>query len=175
MKRAGIFILLEGHDDLRYFDSVLKPFFEEKYFDVKTYLYAQKPKEKNNKLLESIPSMKYDYLVLSDLDNNRCITTKKEKLIKDKGEFKSDCILVVKKTIESWYIAGVDTGTFKSVKRKDIVGNESIDKYKFQEIFSRYYKSKIDVLQEILKKYSIEQGKKNNKSLEYLFNKHFKS
>ena len=119
--------------------------------------------------------MKYDYLVFSDLDNNSCVTMKKEKLIKDKGDFKSESIIVVKKAIESWYIAGVDTGFFKTVKRKDVLGSESIDKHKFREILSRYYKSKIDVLQEILKTYSIERGLKNNKSLEYLFNKFIKN
>ena len=137
MKKIGIFIFLEGNDDLRFFDSVLKPFFEEKYLVIKTFLFAEKPKIKNNKLLKSIHSMKYDYLVFSDLENNSCVTMKKEKLIKDKGDFKSESIIVVKKAIESWYIAGVDTGFFKTVKRKDVLGSESIDKHKFREIISR--------------------------------------
>jgi len=171
-KKLGIFVLIEGNDDLAFFESVLKPYFEKDYFVAIPYRYSIKPNADVNKLIESSRSMKYDYLVFADLDTTKCVSTKKESLLKSYKKFEEKKIVIVKKEIESWYIAGIKDKKIKGFRKSYAQKSETVDKEKFLEIFLKHYDSKLDLFQEILKYYSLETAIQNNSSLKYLFTKH---
>lgn len=99
-KKVGIFVLLEGNDDLAFFETVLKPFFEKDYFVVIPYRYSTKPNADVNKLIDSSISMKYDYLVFADLDTFKCVSTKKESLLKSYKKFEEKKLLLSKKKLK---------------------------------------------------------------------------
>ena len=64
---------------------------------------------KNIKFIDAVKSLNDDILCFGDIDNAPCVTGKKQKLQMEKvGDVGDDCIIVVIKEIESWYLAGID-------------------------------------------------------------------
>ena len=96
---------------------------------------------------------------------------KKEGLQKKYRISNAEDIFIVKKTIESWYLAGLTIRIQKKHKLTINKPTESIGKEKFNQIIPKRFNSRIDFFQEILKDYSIEEAMKNNESIKYFFEK----
>ena len=86
--------------------------------------------------------------------------------------------MIVKKEIESWYIAGLSDTNLKKLKIKltakgkkgDITGN--MTKEKFNKLMPKRFDSRIDFMLEILNQFSLNTAKKRNKSFSYFISKH---
>jgi len=94
-----LFIWVEGSDDVRFFDNVFRPFFEEKYDFVEVRPYAHLKKEKISKFLKSITAMKADYIYVADINNALCITAKKQEIHNLFKNILADRIVIVVKEI----------------------------------------------------------------------------
>ena len=75
-----LFILLEGDDDERLFEKIVKPLLQERYSTTKFWKYSQQKQEKIVNFVKSINSMKADYICVRDFNDAPCITAKKEKI-----------------------------------------------------------------------------------------------
>lgn len=175
MQYRRLYILVEGNDDERFIERIIKPGLEKRFHSVQLYRYAAQPPKKIENFLKSIVSMKADYMILTDIDHSPCVTQRKN-LLKTK-KIKSrlvedDNIFVVIKEIESWYLAGLDREILKklgisySEKRTD-----SLTKERFDRLISDKYVSRIDFMQEILENFQVETAKQKNKSFNYFINK----
>jgi len=103
-----LFVLIEGNDDERFFNRILKTKLEEKYSAVSFYKHANVQNKKISNFLRSIKAMDADYIYVEDIDSVPCVTAKKRK-IQDKVDcLDGDKIMVVIREIESWYLAGLD-------------------------------------------------------------------
>ena len=71
-----LFIWVEGSDDVRFFDNVFRPFFEEEYDIIEVRPYAHSKNEKISRFLKSIVAMNADYIYVADINNEPCITAK---------------------------------------------------------------------------------------------------
>jgi hypothetical protein len=170
-----LYVLVEGNDDERLIERIIKPELEKRYHSVQLYRYAVQPPKKIENFLKSIVSMKADYMILTDINHSPCVTQRKN-LLKTK-KIKSrlvedDKIIVVIKEIESWYLAGLERETLKklgisySEKRTD-----SLTKERFDRLISDKYVSRIDFMQEILENFQVETAKQKNKSFNYFITK----
>lgn len=83
MAYKRLFILLEGDDDERFFEKILKPFFQKRYSWEKPLKYSRRKKEKIVNYVNSINSMKADYIFASDRNDAPCVTAKKEKITRN--------------------------------------------------------------------------------------------
>jgi hypothetical protein len=166
---------VEGNDDERFIERIIKPELEKRYHSVQLYRYATQPPKKIENFIKSIVSMKADYIILTDMNHSPCVTQRKN-LLKTK-KIKSrlvedDKIIIVIKEIESWYLAGLDRGTLKklgisySEKRTD-----SLTKERFDGLMSDKYVSRIDFMQEIPENFQVETAKQKNKSFNYFIQK----
>jgi hypothetical protein len=149
-----LFILLEGDDDERFFENVVKPLIQKRYLWRKPWKYSQKPRkhEKTVKFINSINSMKADYIYVRDLNDAPCIIAKKEKITRELDHIViEDKILVVVKEIESWYLAGLDENAFNQLIPKNM--------------------PRIEFMRKILESYNVEIAKERNGSFGYFLNK----
>ena len=173
-----LWVLIEGNDDLEFFDNVLKKLFEKTglWDHAKPYKYAEDSPEDRASLIDSINAMKADYIVFGDINNHPGITAKKEDLIKEKFKEKitKDKIVVVIKEIESWYIAGLD---FRSLRKlgikkrtcRDLETTDHITKEDFNELIPKGKTRDIFKI-EIFEEYDVDISKEKNNSFKYLTN-----
>lgn len=82
MDYKRLFILVEGDDDFRFFNNILKPIFRKYYDYIKIITYAREKKDKIDKYVKSMKSMGADYIFVSDINRKPCITVKKLELTK---------------------------------------------------------------------------------------------
>lgn len=75
-----LFILLEGDDDERFFEKIVKPHLQKRYSTTKFWKYSQQKQERIVNIVKSINSMKADYICVRDFNDAPCITAKKEKI-----------------------------------------------------------------------------------------------
>lgn len=170
MKR--LYIWVEGNDDLRFFTRVVKPRLQDKYQDIRIRKYMKMKKKKVNYFLESIKGMRDDYIFVGDIDSSTCVTTKKGELKGVYEKVDTDKIVVVKREIESWYLAGLDDMNAKKVGIPPLMNTEDITKEHFNALVPHRFDSRIDFMMEILKLFSVETAKKKNGSFKYFIEKH---
>lgn len=172
MNYKRIFILLEGDDDVRFFERIIKPKFENKYDSIVLWKYAQVKNAKVDNFLKSIKSMGADYIYIADINDSPCITLKKGK-IKDKhNSIDINRVIVVISEIESWYLAGLDIESSKNLKISYSETTNNITKEQFDTLIPKKFKSRIDFMIEIMKRFSIDTAKKKNNSFSYFLKKY---
>jgi len=166
-----LYILVEGNDDERFFREIIMPLFENDYDNIVIWQYAQQKYKKIKKFIKSINSMEADYFLVGDLDENSCVTEKKEKVLEAFGNVSLKKIIVVIKEIESWYLAGLDQKTSSNIGIHNFEDTNDLFKEDFNELLETKYDSRIDFMQEIIKVFSIKVALEKNNSFRYFFNK----
>lgn len=63
-----LYVLLEGADDQRFFNKILKPELSKRYDRIIPYLYASRPKKVREHYVESLNKSNAEYIVFSDFD-----------------------------------------------------------------------------------------------------------
>ena len=91
----------------RFCEEVLSPIFQAHYDHVEIWQYSQRKSSKTVGLIRSIDSMSADYLLLGDIDERPCVTVTKEELNTQFSVLSSDRVIVVRREIEAWYLAGL--------------------------------------------------------------------
>ena len=174
MEYKRLLILVEGDDDVRFFDKIIKPRLQKKYSLVEVRPYANLPKKKNkiNNLVKSFKAMNADYIYVADINNAPCVTAKKQKIRNKLRAVDGDRIIVVIKEIESWYCAGLRDEDLKKFKIYSYKTTDTITKDQFNKLIPKVFTSRIDFMLEILKWFSIEIAKQKNKSFCYFIEKH---
>ena len=168
MEYERLFIWVEGEDDLRFFNRIIKPAFEGKYNLVEVRAYAALKREKVSNYLRSIKAMDAAYIFVTDMNQAPCITARKEEI---EGKFRNadkDKVIVVMKEIESWYLAGLDEVSSKKCRILPCNTTDNITKEQFNNLIPKNFESsRIDFMQEILKYFKVEVAKQKNESFRY--------
>jgi len=167
-----LFVLVEGDDDERFFERIIIELFEGRYSSVKLWQYAQEKADRVEALLRSIKAMGADYIFATDVNQEPCVTSKKERVVRKYKGLDRRNVIVVRKEIESWYLAGVskaDSATLKMpvLDRTDNIGKEVLD-----DLAAKRTASKIDLMVEILKRFSLDAACARNTSLQYFVTKY---
>ena len=165
------YVLLEGPDDARFFDLILRPQLLKKYDQIITYLYSGRPQKIRERYVESLNKSDSDYMIISDFDSSTCITFSKDNL-KSKISVASTSNIIISKTeIESWYLAGIDFKNSRYLQIPHYATTDDISKKQFDEIMPEIFNSRIDFMQEILKRFDSNIAKAQNSSFRYMWNK----
>lgn len=165
-----LFILLEGNDDERFFDGIITPLLAENYQKVKLWQHAQKSNEAIERLLVSIKKIDADYIYVEDLDHFKKPQAKKDKIMERLDYLSREKIMIVIREIESWYLAGVNQQTAQKLGISSLESTEKISKEDFNQLISIQHRdSRIDLMREIIKHYSIPTARQKNKSFNYFY------
>lgn len=171
MAYSRLWILVEGNDDEKLVEKI-KHVFEKKYEFIQIWKYAQEPHKKTRGFLNSINSMRSDYFFLRDINQSLCITARKEKVGNTYGEMIDlNKIIVVITEIESWYLAGLDNKNCKELGLDAFDKTDEITKERFNSLIPKRFDSRIDFMQEILKRFCVKTAKEKNTSFDYFMSK----
>jgi len=177
MEYKGLYIFVEGSDDERFFRKIIEPELRKRYSSIKIVQYAQMSKDKKKSFIKSIQSIRADYIYVTDINDEPCVTAKKQKVQKELKNIDSDKIVVLIKEIESWYVAGLSDSVIRKFKIKNLntVTTDDIDKEKFEKLIPKRFDSRIDFMIEILKNFSIKVAAQKNRSFNYFIKKYILS
>lgn len=167
-----LFIWVEGEDDERFFEKIMKPKLQKKYNFIETIRYATLKNEKIDNFLKSIKAMGADYIYVTDINDLPCVSAKKQKIQNKIRNIDGDRIIVVRKEIESWYLAGLDNIGSKKIKICTFRITDTITKEQFNSLIPKKFDSRIDFMLEILKIFSIDIAKQKNKSFRHCIEKY---
>ena len=168
-----MYIFVEGERDRLFFDEIIKPMIGEEYDLVEVTEWAQERKGKIDNYLKSIKSENWnaDYILVTDMDTP-CVTAKKEEIQKRFRNVDQDKIIVVRKEIESWYLAVLKDDRCEKLGVSLFAATDEITKEQFGGVIPTKFDSDIDFMQEILKSFDIETAKRKNKSFRYFVKKY---
>lgn len=172
MAYEQIWFFLEGNDDERFFEKIIKPKLESKFDCVRSWRYAKEPPKRIKNFLKSIRAMNSDYFFLRDFNDAPCVSIRKEN-IKLKYGVRIDInnIIIVVKEIESWYLAGLGNKSRNELGIRSFNNTDAITKEDFNSLMPDGFDSRIDFMVEILKSFSIETAKQKNRSFNYFMSK----
>jgi hypothetical protein len=165
-----MWILVEGKDDKRLANAILRPIVERQYDYVDIWEYAQETPKKTADFLRSINCMRADYLFFGDINASPCVTAKKEAIrTKYHCMVQSPNTVVVVKEIESWYAAGMDDQACQELGIASLSCTDHLTKEQFRELMPKRFKGfVVDFMVEILKRFSLETARQKNRSFCYL-------
>ena len=174
---------MEGGDDERFFESVVRPICEKDYGLVQCWQYSQKTKARVNSYLNSIKAMQasgaVDLVIVADMDESPCVTDRMERILSSfrslsagtgrSSELSSSTrILIVCREIESWYLAGLNDEECKRLGLTTTVENtDRISKEQFLDLMPDSFDSKSEFMLEILRVFDHETARSKNSSFRY--------
>jgi len=169
-KRVWIFV--EGKDDRRFVDRVLRPILDREYDYIDTWEYAQRTCEKTVEFLRSLQAMKADYLFLADIDDSPCVTARKTVLAsRYRQAVEPANAVIVAREIESWYMAGVDEETCRELGIESPLSTDDVTKEQFRNLMPRQFNDSVaDFMVELLRHFQVKVAKGRNRSFEHLMN-----
>ena len=162
-----LFIMVEGNDDERFFKKIVVPLFSDIYDKITIWQHAQKSREAKENFLSSIKALKADYIYVEDMDEYRNIHTKINMIKNSMDKLQPENILIVIKEIEGWYLAGLDEDSSRKLNLTYLPETNDIFKEDFNKMIPKKFDSRIDFMQEILKKFSISKARIKNDSFNY--------
>ena len=181
-KNHVILVFLEGTDDKLFFEHIIKSLLKKTFKHVKIIPFANEKSEKIRKIIYTAKKQHFSLLIVVDHNDAPCITYVKEKFFKRFNVHEilrnTKIIIVVKKSIESWYLAGADSKKMKIPRRskqqmakllkKCMYDTQNIGKQEFNAIIPKGFPRAL-FLSEILKSFNLEKAKKRNESFAYFF------
>ncbi|RJP78262.1 MAG: hypothetical protein C4524_06900 [Candidatus Zixiibacteriota bacterium] len=168
-----LFLMVEGRDDVRFFETVIVPPLKQKYKGIKILEHSGWTKREVDRFIDSFRRIRADYILIKDLNSAPCVSVRKQKLLEE-GKYQSietDNIAVVVREIESWYLAGFSEKDCRRLKIKAHKSTNDLVKEQFDQLVPERY-LRADFMIEILKCLSIEEAKRRNRSFRYFMDKY---
>ena len=181
-----VLILVEGEDDERFFNSVVRPKLAPTYDYVQIEQYSEATKGALNNILydyyalNAAGEVQADTILVADLNASPCVTDRKERLRRGYrslsgatgtpvGPHLSTRIFVVCREIESWYLAGLsDTECQRLGIASGSKDTDHLTKEQFLGLMPHRFSSRAEFMLEILRVFDHETALSKNSSFRYL-------
>jgi hypothetical protein len=167
-----LFVWVEGPDDLRFFETMVKPVLARRYDWITIVQYACMKDEKVRDFIVSIAGMRADYIFVRDLDDLPCASEAKAETVTHVTSLDPARIAVVKREIESWYLAALNRSSARRLGFVHPENTEAISKEGFNLLIPRRFASRVDFMMESLKASTIADARRNNGSFDYFARKY---
>ena len=167
-------LFVEGNDDQRFADSILRPLLEPVCDYLEIYRYAEKrPSDVRRYVISLDRTPNADYLFIADFDQGPCVTLRKSRLINRYGSLEPERILIVRREIESWYLAGLDPDSYEEFRLPTRRNTDGITKEQFDGLLPSRFEDRVDFMEEILNRYDVGTARVRNESFDYAMGKYF--
>ncbi|MDD1672722.1 MAG: hypothetical protein LUO82_06955 [Methanomicrobiales archaeon] len=168
MSKGSLYVLVEGNDDERFFNTVLKPRLLQHYRVIKFWKYARERRRRTIKFLRALKDMEAAFIFVRDIDSAPSIGVKKREIgVCYDHMIPESAMAIVVMEIESWYLAG------HADKFLDEMGiwfplptTDTLTKEEFNRLIP-VHMSRIEFMSECLKHFAIERGVVRNASFRY--------
>lgn len=170
---SRFYVFIEGVDDERFVGAVIAPKLAERYDAVQIVQHSGLKPSKLDGFLRSIEgmnseSLRAEYLYFADINGVTSITAKKARIKEQWPRIDEDKIVVVRREIESWYLAGLDQASCVQLGVRHLVSTDEVTKEQFNRWMPSRFRSRIDFMAEILKAFSVPTAREKNASFHYL-------
>jgi hypothetical protein len=160
-------VLVEGSDDVRFFERVLVPVLHERWGSVRLVPYACLRRTAVDRLLRSFARLGEAYVIVADIDTEPSVRAKKRAIIARFTGADPSAVAVVVMEIESWYLAGADDGFLARAGLPPLSSTDEVTKEAFNALIPRRYLSRVGFMLDLLDGYSLERGGERNRSLAF--------
>jgi hypothetical protein len=167
-----LYVFLEGSDDDRFFEVVVRPLLVRRYVHLQKIQYSGLTKRAVNGLIKTAKSSGAEYLYLRDINSAPCVNEKKQLEISRITELQSERIVIVRAEIESWYYAGLDSTDCRQLRIPDRPSTEDLTKEDFDKVVRKHFKSRIEAMLIMLDRFKTDVASDRNKSFRYLLERH---
>lgn len=169
-----IYLLVEGDDDERFANRIIRPQLSKIHDLVITWKYAQKKKEKVRNLLRTVHQTGATYFYMCDLDKFSCVT--KRKVVEQNWLpiLDVDRIIVVKRDIECWYAAGASDEIRRFCNLTIPADTQVMSKEHLTRLVSPRM-TRTEFMLQVLEDYSFALAHKRNDSFSYAWNRFTKT
>lgn len=168
---ARLNVLVEGSDDVRFFERVLVPLLKERYGAVRLVPYACLRRTAVDNLLRGFARLGEAYVIVADIDTAPSVRAKKREVLARFAEAEPGAIAVVVMEIESWYLAGADDGFLAGSGVLPLSSTDEVTKEAFNALVPRRYVSRVGFMLDLLDGYSVERGTERNRSLGFFLSR----
>lgn len=162
-----LFILVEGADDVRFFDRIVKPLFEPRYDSVELIAFASLRKGMVSRFLKSLERLGHDYILVTDIDAEPSVRAKKQVIRRRFPDLNTQKVIIVIQEIEGWYLAGVDNELQRTFGLTPYHSTDRLTKEAFNARIPDLFTSRIEFMVALLVNYSIESAMAQNRSFAY--------
>ncbi len=166
-----LWLLVEGTDDRRFCDEVLVPVFRRTFDHVAIWEYSQQKLSKTSDFIRSIRSMNADYILFGDIDERPCVTVTKEEIAGQFPPLSWDRVVVVRREIEAWYLAGLDEAAYRELRLELVSNVDVVTKERFDRLVGGRA-NHTNTMVNILKRYDVEVARRRSPSFRYFWQKH---
>jgi hypothetical protein len=164
---AVLYVFLEGEDDERFFDSVLRSRFAKDYQIIETVKYAQMSAEDLVGWFDTILGMGADYLFLADYDHGPCFTERVKEILAELPRLERENLFIVRTEIESWYAAGVTRQECEEIGLTWQPRTDDLSKEDFTSACPDPTASLVDIKIELAERFDPETAMGRNRSFAY--------
>lgn len=168
MTQPDLYILVEGDDDKRFFESQrIKGYFERRYNTIHVVKYREIRLDRLERFFEGIRAMEAEYIFVHDLDKASCFP---RAIIEVRREYKSlalnpERILIVIREIEGWYLAGASGEFCDKHDVPNLASTEDVTKRQFEDLIEGKFLSRVIAMVEMLRSFSLELATVKNGSI----------
>ena len=163
------YVFVEGEDDERFFNHVVKPRLERKNDVVIIRKYATLEKSTLNAMISAVRNQSgADYMLVADLDRATCVRKKKATIERRYRRAEPMKVVVAIREIESWYVSGLRPDALNKLGLPGLANPEDVSKEDFNSMIPKKFGSRRDLMMEILKHFSMSHATTRNRSIQYL-------
>jgi len=162
MKR--LFILVEGADDVRFFDRVIKPLLEPRYASVELIAFASLRRGMVSRFLRSLERLGHDYILATDIDTEPSVKAKKRVITERFPGLDPKRVVIVIKEIEGWYLAGIDDDMQQAFGLTPFHTTDTLTKEVFNSLIPGQFISRIEFMVALLESFSLSSAIARNRS-----------
>lgn len=165
---SWITLFVEGDDDKLFAERIIVPTLRARWSIVQIYPYAEETKEKVAafiKTLDQIPGA--SYVFFTDLDEQPCATSRKAAVVERRPYVDPSRVVVVKRCIESWYLAGVTEKGAKRLRLRRLADVEVVRKAEFNSLIPARW-SRLTLMSALPEDWSREEALARASSYEHV-------
>jgi hypothetical protein len=167
-------VLVEGPDDERFIENIVKPAINHRRFN--TMQYSEEPDGTVNAAISAFQGMHRDMYLLRDYDHGKqnctSISGRKEFVQNKFNAVDKNQIIIVDDTIEAWYLAGLTDSNASELGIQVPSQTGQIGKSEFNNKLSQSrFSSKVNFQMNIIERYSIQEAKNSSSSFNYFTGK----
>lgn len=162
-----LFILVEGSDDVRFFDRIVKPLLEPRYASVELIAFASLRRGMVCRFLRSLEKLGHDYILATDIDAEPSVRAKKRVILTRFPGLKAERVIIVIKEIEGWYLAGIDSELQQTFRLLPFHTTDDLTKEAFNALIPGQFTSRIEFMVALLESFSISSAIAQNRSFRF--------
>jgi len=164
-------VWLEGRDDRRFFEAVVRPRLLQAHEMVLVREYRSLERSVTNRRMHAMSQDGFERLFVADMNAAPCVTRRKEKLKEHYRKLQDREILVVVSEIESWFLAGLTAEGVTALNVECPPSTDRLTKEEFDRLIPSRFDSRQDFLLELLQHFDLDTACRRNQSFAYFCRK----